>query len=98
MIGFAEEALDGRLLAQQRNDDIAVGSRLLRMHDHEIAFEDAAPSGSNHIDTAHLLVGVLTDGYGVASDTLVGLGAALEEVRPKIAAVIGGGSSGEERD
>lgn len=62
------------------------------------AFEDAAQSGSKHVDTAHLLVGVLTDGYGVASDTLVGLGATLEEVRSKIAAVISGAGPGEERD
>ena len=63
-----------------------------------IAFEEATRSGSRHVDTGHLLVGVLTDGYGVAVDALVGMGATLEEVGATVAAIISEGHVSEERD
>ena len=41
MVGLAEEALDRRLLAHERDDDLAVGGGVLRAHDDEVALEDA---------------------------------------------------------
>src|ERR1019366_3364994 len=41
VVRFTEEALDGGLLAEERHDHVAVGRRVLRMHDHVVAFEDA---------------------------------------------------------
>src|SRR6478735_4267567 len=41
VVFLLEEALHGRLVADERNDDVAVDSCLLRAHDNQVAVEDA---------------------------------------------------------
>ena len=41
VVGLAEEALDRRLLADERDDDVAVRGDVLGAHDDEVALEDA---------------------------------------------------------
>src|SRR3954452_2959380 len=41
VVGLAEVALHGRLLADERDDDLAVGRRVLALYDDEVAVEDA---------------------------------------------------------
>lgn len=51
----------------------------------EIAFEEAKRMGSNHVDTEHLLLGLLIEGEGIAAHVLEDLGATLERVREELA-------------
>ena len=51
----------------------------------EIAFEEAKRMGSNHVDTEHLLLGLLIEGEGIAAHVLQDLGATLERVREELA-------------
>ena len=51
----------------------------------EIAFEEAKRMGSNHVDTEHVLLGLLIEGEGIAAHVLQDLGATLERVREELA-------------
>ncbi len=51
----------------------------------EIAFEEAKRMGSNHMDTEHLLLGLLIEGEGIAAHVLEDVGATLERVREELA-------------
>ena len=50
----------------------------------EISFEEARRMGDNHVDTEHLLLGLLIDGEGIAAHVLEDLGANLEAVREQL--------------
>ena len=50
VVALPEEALDSRVLPQQRHDDVAVRGRVLRVHDHQVSGQDA---GVDHRVTAH---------------------------------------------
>src|SRR5438128_6526699 len=50
----------------------------------EISFEEARRMGNNYVGTEHLLLGLLTEGEGIAAHVLEDLGANLEKVRGEI--------------
>lgn len=50
----------------------------------ELSFEEARRLGDNEVDTAHLLLGLIIEGEGIAAHVLTDLGATLEKVRPAI--------------
>ncbi|HEX4212615.1 MAG TPA: Clp protease N-terminal domain-containing protein [Candidatus Dormibacteraeota bacterium] len=47
----------------------------------EISFEEARRTGSNHVGTEHLLLGLLIEAEGIAARVLEDLGASLDRVR-----------------
>jgi hypothetical protein len=50
----------------------------------ELSFEEARRMGDNEVDTAHMLLGLVIEGEGIAAHVLTDLGATLEKVRPAI--------------
>jgi ATP-dependent Clp protease ATP-binding subunit ClpC len=50
----------------------------------ELSFEEARRMGDNEVDTAHMLLGLIIEGEGIAAHVLTDLGATLEKVRPAI--------------
>jgi ATP-dependent Clp protease ATP-binding subunit ClpC len=50
----------------------------------ELSFEEARRMGDNEVDTAHMLLGLIIEGEGIAAHVLTDLGATLETVRPAI--------------
>src|SRR5216684_3096243 len=50
----------------------------------ELSFEEARRMGDNEVDTAHILLGLIIEGEGIAAHVLTDLGATLEKVRPAI--------------
>ncbi len=63
----------------------------------ELSLREALQLGHNYIGTEHILLGLLREGDGVASQVLVKLGAELAKVRQKVIQVLSGyGSAGRE--
>jgi ATP-dependent Clp protease ATP-binding subunit ClpA len=56
----------------------------------ELSFEEARRMGDNEVDTAHILLGLIIEGEGIAAHVLTDLGATLEKVRPSIERVQAG--------
>ena len=50
----------------------------------DLSFEEARRMGDNEVDTAHMLLGLIIEGEGIAAHVLNELGATLEKVRPAI--------------
>lgn len=50
----------------------------------ELSFEEARRMGDNEVDTAHILLGLVIEGEGIAAHVLTDLGATLEKVRGSI--------------
>ena len=50
----------------------------------ELSFEEARRMGDHEVDTAHMLLGLIIEGEGIAAHVLTDLGATLEKVRPAI--------------
>jgi ATP-dependent Clp protease ATP-binding subunit ClpC len=55
----------------------------------ELAVEEARALGHNYIGTEHLLLGLIREGEGVASQVLLNLGLDLERVRNEIMEILG---------
>jgi ATP-dependent Clp protease ATP-binding subunit ClpC len=56
----------------------------------ELAAEEARQLGHNYIGTEHILLGLIREGEGVASQVLFSLGVDLKRVREEISALLGG--------
>ncbi len=56
----------------------------------EIAAEEARNLGHNYIGTEHILLGLIREGEGLASQILYSLGIDLERVRSEISSLLGG--------
>jgi ATP-dependent Clp protease ATP-binding subunit ClpC len=50
----------------------------------ELSFEEARRTGHNYVGSEHLLLGLLTEGEGIAAQVLEDLGATLDKVRAEI--------------
>ena len=50
----------------------------------ELSFEEARRTGHNYVGSEHLLLGLLTEGEGIAAHVLLDLGATLDKVRVEI--------------
>jgi ATP-dependent Clp protease ATP-binding subunit ClpC len=59
----------------------------------ELAIDEARHLGHNYIGTEHLLLGLLREGGGVASDVLDSFGITLERTRAETARVLGEGAT-----
>ncbi len=55
----------------------------------ELSYRESLQLGHNYIGTEHLLLGLLSEGQGVAAQVLVSLGAELEETREKVLVLLG---------
>ncbi|MDO8525979.1 MAG: Clp protease N-terminal domain-containing protein, partial [Candidatus Omnitrophota bacterium] len=55
----------------------------------ELAMEEARSLGHNYIGTEHLLLGLIREGEGVASQVLINLGLELEKVREEVMNLLG---------
>ncbi|OGW75872.1 MAG: hypothetical protein A2Z72_04310 [Omnitrophica bacterium RBG_13_46_9] len=55
----------------------------------ELAMEEARELGHNYIGTEHLLLGLLREGEGVASQVLMNLGLDLDKVRMEVMSLLG---------
>jgi ATP-dependent Clp protease ATP-binding subunit ClpC len=56
----------------------------------ELAAEEARALGHNYIGTEHILLGLIREGEGLASQVLYGLGVDLERIRQEISSLLGG--------
>jgi ATP-dependent Clp protease ATP-binding subunit ClpC len=63
----------------------------------ELSQEEARELGHNYIGTEHLLLGLLREEEGVASQVLMALGADLGRVREKVLEILGGSSSSSQQ-
>ena len=61
----------------------------------EISFEEARRMGHNYVGSEHLLLGLLTEGEGIAAHVLEDLGATLDKVRVEIERLRQGSSQEE---
>jgi ATP-dependent Clp protease ATP-binding subunit ClpC len=59
----------------------------------ELAAEEAHNLGHNYIGTEHILLGLLREGEGLASQVIFSLGVDLRKIREEISALLGGGQS-----
>jgi ATP-dependent Clp protease ATP-binding subunit ClpA len=50
----------------------------------ELSFEEARRMGHNEVETAHILLGLIIEGEGIAAHVLTDLGATMAKVRPAI--------------
>ncbi|MBN1405369.1 MAG: NDP-hexose 4-ketoreductase, partial [Candidatus Omnitrophica bacterium] len=64
----------------------------------ELAMDEARHLGHNYIGTEHLLLGLLREGEGVASQVLLNLGLDLERVRSEIMSLLGSTLPGAEAE
>ena len=55
----------------------------------ELAMDEARTLGHNYIGTEHLLLGLIREGEGVASQVLMNLGLELEKVREEVMSLLG---------
>ena len=62
----------------------------------ELAMEEARALGHNYIGTEHLLLGLIREGEGVASQVLLNLGLELEKVREEVMNLLGSAIPGYE--
>src|SRR3981081_583238 len=63
----------------------------------ELSLREALQLGHNYIGTEHILLGIVREGEGVASQVLVDLGADLSRVRQQVIQLLSGyGGSGKE--
>ena len=62
----------------------------------ELATEEARALGHNYIGTEHLLLGLIREGEGVASQVLMNLGLELEKVREEVMNLLGSAIPGYE--
>jgi len=60
----------------------------------ELAAEEARALGHNYIGTEHLLLGLIREGEGVASQVLLNLGLDLNKVRNEVLEILGSGLPG----
>jgi hypothetical protein len=61
-----------------------------------LAADEARLLGHNHIGTEHILLGILSEGGGIAADALTSLGITLEAARAQVAASAGPGPAAPE--
>ena len=54
----------------------------------ELSLRESLQRGHNYIGTEHILLGMISEGEGVAAQVLVGLGADLDRVRQQVAQVL----------
>ncbi len=59
----------------------------------ELAAEEARTLGHNYIGTEHILLGLIREGEGLASQILFSMGVDLEKVRAEISTLLGGAHS-----
>ena len=60
----------------------------------ELAMDEARELGHNYIGTEHLLLGLIREGEGVASQVLTNLGLSLDKVREEIMQLLGSATPG----
>ncbi|HDM37572.1 MAG TPA: NDP-hexose 4-ketoreductase, partial [Candidatus Omnitrophica bacterium] len=60
----------------------------------ELAMEEARALGHNYIGTEHLLLGLIAEGEGVASQVLLNLGLDLDRVRKEVMELLGSATPG----
>jgi len=60
----------------------------------ELAMEEARSLGHNYIGTEHLLLGLIAEGEGVASQVLLNLGLDLDKVRKEVMMLLGSATPG----
>lgn len=56
----------------------------------ELAFQAAQQLGHNYVGTEHILLGLLSEGEGVAAQVLVSLGVDINQVRQRVIEMVGG--------
>src|SRR5215475_2295574 len=61
----------------------------------EYSMEEARNLGHNYVGTEHILLGLLREQEGVATQVLMNLGLKMEEVREEVLSLLGHGMEGE---
>ncbi|SRR6266511_2737930 len=83
------EHIIGRGQERTAPSDITLSPRTKKII--ELAIDEARKLGHQHVGTEHLLLGLVREGEGIASNVLASLGVPLEKVRYQVIATLGQG-------
>jgi diadenosine tetraphosphate (Ap4A) HIT family hydrolase len=85
------EHIIGRGKSETSPSEITLSPRTKKVI--ELAIDEAKKLGHSHVGTEHLLLGLVREGEGIASNVLASLGVSLEKVRHQVIATLGGGTA-----
>lgn len=89
------EAAVGKGHPREKPLDLPLSPRAKRVLD--LAMREARNMGVNYVGTEHILLGLLSEGEGVAAQVLTGMGLEIQAVREEITAALSGGDMGSAR-
>jgi len=89
------EAAVGKGHPREKPLDLPLSPRAKRVLD--LAMREARNMGVNYVGTEHILLGLLSEGEGVAAQVLTGMGLEIQAVREEIAATLSGTDMGSAR-
>ncbi|MDO4539770.1 MAG: ATP-dependent Clp protease ATP-binding subunit [Syntrophomonadaceae bacterium] len=78
--------------AEGDNGELPITPRVKKVFN--LAFDEARQQGVNYVGTEHLLLGLLSEGEGAASQVLQGLGVQPEALRQQVLLLLGGQNQG----
>ncbi|QTX33369.1 ATP-dependent Clp protease ATP-binding subunit [Aminithiophilus ramosus] len=90
------EAIVGRGEPKERPVDLPLSPRAKRVLD--LAMREARTMGVNYVGTEHILLGLVAEGEGVATQVLASSGFDLPRVRSEVMAALSGGEGVEGRE
>ena len=90
------EAIVGRGEPKERPVDLPLSPRAKRVLD--LAMREARTMGVNYVGTEHILLGLVAEGEGVATQVLASSGFDLPRVRSEVMAALSGGEGSEGRE
>jgi len=91
------EAAVGKGHPREKPLDLPLSPRAKRVLDLAMREAEARNMGVNYVGTEHILLGLLSEGEGVAAQVLTGMGLEIQAVREEIIAALSGGDMGSAR-
>ncbi|MFP4481773.1 MAG: ATP-dependent Clp protease ATP-binding subunit [Thermovirgaceae bacterium] len=90
------EQIVGRGETKSKPVDLPLSPRAKRVLD--LAMREARNMGVNYVGTEHILLGLISEGEGIAAQVLLSMDLDLQKVRTEIQSVLSGGEHGNETD
>ncbi len=90
------EQIVGRGEPKSKPVDLPLSPRAKRVLD--LAMREARNMGVNYVGTEHILLGLISEGEGIAAQVLLSMDLDLQKVRTEIQSVLSGGEHGSEAD
>ncbi|KUL00359.1 MAG: ATPase AAA-2 domain protein, partial [Synergistales bacterium 54_9] len=90
------EQIVGRGEPKNKPVDLPLSPRAKRVLD--LAMREARNMGVNYVGTEHILLGLISEGEGIAAQVLLSLDLDLQKVRAEVQSVLSGGEHGNDVD